>query len=175
MNKKKIGIIASAVVLIAGVTGFMIWNNSYNYTAGARGRTLSSDYYMSDFKRFNGCDSFDMNLDKGGKLDFDCHINKGWAEIDVLEGDVSVFKLSGFDKAFTDYTIPEDGTYTLKVRGRHAKGYIYIGFDKDRRDKSVFNSSIGNVADINAGKVEAEDIEVDDVNVDVKVDDINDD
>ena len=145
--KKKILIIASAIVLLAGVSGFLIWDNAYNYTAGARGRTLSSDYYMSEFKSFNGCDSFDLKLDKGGKLDFECSIAKGWAEIDVLEGDNSVFCLSGFDKVSTDFTIPEDGNYTLKVKAKHARGYINISFDKERSDKTIYNSSLGNLGD----------------------------
>ena len=140
MNKKKLGIITSAIVMLAGVSGILIWDNSYNFTAGARGRTLSSDYYMSEFKSFNGCDSFELKLDKGGKLDFEGYIDKGWAEIDVLEGDKSVFKLSGFDNASTDYTIPEDGEYTLKVRAKHAKGEINISFDENRKDKTVYSS-----------------------------------
>lgn len=160
MNTKKTAIIISGVILAAGAGGFLYWDNSYNYTAGQKGRTLSSDYYMSQFEKFNGTDSFQLKMDKGGKLDFDCHIDKGWSEIDVLEGDVSVFKISGLEKSLTDYTIPEDGTYTLKIKAKHAKGYIYIGFDKDRSDKSIFNSSIGNIADINAA-----DVKVDEINV----------
>ena len=147
MDKKKTGIIASAMVMLAGVTGFLIWDNSYNFTAGENGRSLSADFYSADFEEFNGTDSFELILDKGGKLDFDCKIDKGWSEIDVLEGNKSVFKESGFKKAFTDYTIPESGEYTLKITARHAKGRIYIGFDKDRTDKTIYNSSIGDVND----------------------------
>ena len=140
MNKKKLGIITSAMVMLAGVSGFLIWDNSYNFTTGAKGRSLSSDGYFADFEKFNGTDSFALQLEKGEKLDFEGYIDKGWAEIDVLEGDKSVFKLSGFDNASTDYTIPEDGEYTLKVRAKHAKGEINISFDENRKDKTVYSS-----------------------------------
>ena len=41
----------------------------------------------------------------------------------------------------------KDGEYTLKITARHAKGRIYIGFDKDRTDKTIYNSSIGDIND----------------------------
>ncbi len=84
---------------------------------------------------------------KGEKLDFDCTVEKGSAEVEVLSGDESVFKLTDLDNANTDYTVEEDGDYTLKVKAKHAKGEINITFDEKRKDKTVYNSSIG---DINA-------------------------
>ncbi len=149
MNTKKTAIIISGAILAAGTGGFLYWDNAYNFTSGARGRTLSSDYYMSEFERFNGTDSFELKMEKGEKLDFDCHIDKGWSEIEVLDGNESVFKLSGMDDADTDYTVQENGDYTLKVKAKHARGYIFIHFDEDRKDKNIYNSSIGNIGDIN--------------------------
>lgn len=151
MNTKKAAIIISGAILAAGAGGFLYWDNAYNFTSGAKGRKINSDGYYADFEKFNGTDSFELKMDKGEKLDFDCTIEKGWTEVEVLSGSESVFILSGMDNADTDYTVQENGDYTLKIKAKHAKGEINITFDENRKDKAVYNSSIGDIdiGDIN--------------------------
>lgn len=141
MNTKKTAVIIAGAILAAGAGGFLYWDNAYNFTTGPKGRSITSEGYFADFEKFNGTDSFELKLNKGEKLDFDCVINDGWAEIDVLSGKESVFKLSGMDNADTDYTIQENGDYTVKVKAKHAKGEINITFDENQKDKTVYNSS----------------------------------
>lgn len=148
MNIKKTAIIIAGAIFAAGAGGFLYWDNSYSFTAGPKGRSINSEGYFADFEKFNGTDSFELKLNKGEKLDFDGVITDGWAEIDVLNGSESVFKLSGFDNADYDYTIQENGDYTVKIKAKHAKGEINIAFDENQKDKNVYNSSIGNIGNI---------------------------
>ena len=142
MNIKKTAIIIAGAVFAAGAGGFLYWDNSYSFTAGPKGRSINSEGYFADFEKFNGTDSFELKLNKGEKL-------VAYVERPFDLNSESVFKLSGFDNADTDYTIQENGDYTVKIKAKHAKGEISVSFDENQKDKTVYNSSIGKIGDIN--------------------------
>ena len=136
--KKKVAAIITGAVLAAGTGGFVIWDNSYNFTTGPKGRSLTSDGYFADFERFNGTDSFQIQLEKCEKIHLDAHISEGKADFRFSRvGEKTGSNITGIIDAETDYVADESGRYEIKIKAKHAKGEINVTFDENRKDKSV--------------------------------------
>lgn len=140
MNTKKAAIIISGVVLAAGAGGFLYWDNAYNFTGNER--TIGNGGYYADFEKFNGKDTFEIQLEKGEKLDLEAHIDKGKAEVSfAMSGEKKGEVISNIEDVDSELIAERSGRYVVKVKCDHAKGIISIKADENVADKTVYNTS----------------------------------
>ena len=137
MNKKKIGIIASAIVLFIGAAGYLIWDNAFRFKGD--GRHFINGRYYADFNYFNGKECFEYQLEKGEQIHLDAHLSKGKADFYFIRaGEKNGSSIKGFADADTDYTAEETGRYEVKIKVKHAKGTIEVKCDDNVKDKTIY-------------------------------------
>ena len=139
MKQKTIGIIIAAILLTAGITGFIIWNTAYRFTGA--GKSIGSDGYHAEFDSFNGTDRFEMQLNAGEKLLLDAQIEKGKAEVAFGRcGEAGGTVIRDLADTETELTADADGRYEIRISAKHAKGAIHISTDENIRDKTVYRT-----------------------------------
>ena len=120
----------------------MYWDTAYNFTTGSKGRSISDTGYYADFLKFNGTDSFKLQLEKGEKIHLDAHISKGKVDFRFAKaGEKMGINIKNITDEETDFTAYETGRYTVTIKAKHAKGEIKVSFDENRKDKTVYNTS----------------------------------
>lgn len=126
MKKKTIltlGLILLVLVL-AGAAVLMLRNQQNEFTGN---RVKNPDAYLLDIQRMNGTDSHVLTLKKGDSLAVKFETTGGQLTMEITAPDGSVIYQGNGTEA-TEFTlgIPEDGTYTISVRGKQAKGTLHV-------------------------------------------------
>ena len=122
--KRKITVITFLLLGIAGLTAFFILYNRENFT----GNIVRDDYsYILDIEQMNGTDCHALQLTTGDTLEVRFITEKGSLTMEIKAPDGTQL-YAGNGNGTTDFTlnITENGTYTVAVEARHAKGTIYI-------------------------------------------------
>lgn len=83
--------------------------------------------YLLDIQKMNGADSHVLTLKKGDSLAVKFETTGGQLTMEITAPDGSVIYQGNGTEA-TEFTlgIPEDGTYTISVRGKQAKGTLHV-------------------------------------------------
>lgn len=122
MKSKKIIIVILFIIMSVSVLLIVYNQNRFS------GQCIKSqDYYLLDIKQLNGKDEHKLNLTTSNILQIEFKTEKGSLQLEIIspKGDI-IYSGNGTEIFNFELNIPQDGTYTIIVKGKHAKGLIQI-------------------------------------------------
>lgn len=119
---KIIGLIV-LLLMIAGAVVLTVCNQP-GFTGS---RVANPDSYTLDIVRMHGTDRHTLELNAGDVLQIHFETEKGSLHLEITAPDGTVL-YAGNGKEASDFTIniPKDGTYSVTVKAKHAKGILRI-------------------------------------------------
>ncbi len=131
MKKRMILCITLAAILLVGSAAYWTFCSQTRLTGSV---IKNPDSYRLDIQHMNGTDRHTMKLNAGDALavSFETETGKLRMEIHAPDGNILY---SGNGKAAADFTvnITEDGSYTVTVKARSAKGRIHIQTERQKK------------------------------------------
>ena len=124
MTKKKIILLIIFAVILGGIAAGLLLYNQPGFTGS---RTANPDSYTLEIQRMQGTDRHTMELNAGDVLQIHVETEKGSLHLEITAPDGTVL-YTGNGKEVPDFTvnIPQDGTYSVTVEAKHAKGVLRI-------------------------------------------------
>ncbi|MGN1370513.1 MAG: hypothetical protein ACI4WX_16695 [Aristaeellaceae bacterium] len=131
MKKKRIilGLFAAGLLLLlAG----LILPNLWNHDGSTYDRRAEKDFFSLEMKPLNSTLSEPYALHAGDTIQVEIDLRAGELSIFIgQEGKAPVYEGRNPDLTSFRVTIPEDGTYSLSVSGKQAKGSISFRISSD--------------------------------------------
>lgn len=117
-------IVMAAAVLLLGAAALLIFGNQPVKFEGDR--SADGERFSLRFDALNGEDAHALPLKTGDRLRVSWQIEKGSMDLTVTAPDgTTVYRANGRqDAADFELQISQDGKYTVRVTGRHAKGWM---------------------------------------------------
>lgn len=124
MTKKKIILLIIFAVILGGIAAGLLLYNQPGFTGN---RVANPDSYTLEIQRMHGTDRHTMALNAGDVLQIHFETEKGSLHLEITAPDGTVL-YTGNGGETRDFTvnIPQDGTYSVTVEAKHAKGILRI-------------------------------------------------
>lgn len=137
------------LVLVMGILCTACASVSYN------GSRMGNDSQLNmEFKMFNTTDSQDLKLTKGDIVRFEIVNQSGDISISLgQEGKPPIYEGRRLPTSVFQVSVEENGTYTVFVTGRRAKGSVYI----TREQEDSESDETGSASSIDFSETEGED------------------
>lgn len=132
MTRKKIILLIILAVTLGGIAAGLLLYNQPGFTGS---RTANPDSYTLEIQRMHRTDRHTMKLNAGDVLQIHFETEKGSLHLKITAPDGTVL-YTGNGGETRDFTvnIPQDGTYSIYVEARHAKGTVYIQQKGEKKD-----------------------------------------
>ncbi len=117
-------LVPAIIALIAGGAVFLYCSNQEGFTGS---RVKNPDAYLLDIRRMNGTDLHTLELREGDVLQIRFETEKGSLHMEIKAPDgTTVYSGNGKETAGFTVNITENGTYTVVVEARRARGTVHI-------------------------------------------------
>ena len=131
MKKKRIILDRCAAGLLLLLAG-LILPNLWNHDGSTYDRRAEKDFFSLEMKPLNCPLSEPYALHAGDTIQVEIDLRAGELSISIgQEGKAPVYEGHNPDLTSFRVTIPEDGTYSLSVSGKQAKGSISFRISSD--------------------------------------------
>ena len=128
-KSKKTVLIALPLLFLAGVATLLFCYNQEGFTGN---RVKNPDAYLLDIERMNGTDLHTLELREGDFLRIRFETLKGALHMEIEAPDgTAIYRGNGTETTDFAVNIPEDGTYTVLVEARHARGTIHVQLNEE--------------------------------------------
>lgn len=120
---------STAIILFIIIMSVSVFLIAYNQDSFSGQCIKNQDYYLLDIKQLNGKDEHKLNLTTSNILQIEFKIEKGKIQLEIIspKGDI-IYSGNGTEISNFELNIPQEGSYTIIIKGKHAKGLIQIKF-----------------------------------------------
>lgn len=124
IKTKRTSFILHLLIIIFWLSTLYLWNNRPVFVGN---RTKTSDCYILQFEEMNQTDSHVLMLEKDDVLSVEYSIEKGKMDFYIgQENEKPIYKGNDIAGGKFEVTVPENGTYQISVKAKHASGNISI-------------------------------------------------
>lgn len=122
MKSKKIIIVIFFIIMSVSV--LLITYNQNRFSGQC---IKNQNCYLLDIMQMNGKDKHTLNLTTTNILQIEFKVEKGKLQLEIIspEGDI-IYSGNGTEISNFELNIPQDGSYSIIVKGQNAKGIIQI-------------------------------------------------
>lgn len=122
MKSKKIIIVIFFIIMCVSV--LLIEHNQNRFSDQC---IKNQDYYLLNINQMSGKDKHTLNLTTSNILQIEFKTEKGKLQLEITspKGDI-IYSGNGTEISNFELNIPQDGTYSIIVKGQNAKGIIQI-------------------------------------------------